>query len=116
MPAGGFFILGDSLSSLLGAGLQEDEALGAAESMASEIESDAQQNAPWSDRTSNARDGLVAEASMEGGDIVVTLMHTVDYGEWLETIQSGRFAIIMPTLDKYGPAVQRAVAEGLFGG
>lgn len=116
MPAGGFFILGDSLSSLLGAGLQEDEALGVAESMASEIESDAQQNAPWSNRTGDARDGLVAEASMEGGDIVVTLMHTVDYGEWLETIQSGRFAIIMPTLDKYGPAVQRAVAEGLFGG
>lgn len=114
--AGGFFILGDSLSSLLGAGLHEDEALSAAESIASEIENDAQQNAPWNDRTGQARDGLVAEASNEGGEIVITLMHTVDYGQWLETIQSGRFAIIMPTLEKYGTRVQQIVAEGLLGG
>jgi hypothetical protein len=115
MPAGGFFILGDSLSSLLAGGLHEDEALSAADSLAQEIESDAQFNAPWNDRTGAARDGLEAEASMEGGEVVITLMHTVDFGLWLETIQSGRFAIIMPTLEKYAPRVHRAVAEGLFG-
>jgi len=116
MPAGGFFILGDSLSSLLAGGLEEDEALAVAESLASEIESDAQFNAPWDDRTGEARDGLEAEASMEGGEIVITLAHGVDYGQWLETIQSGRFAIIMPTLEKYGHRVHEAVAKGLFGG
>lgn len=113
--AGGFFILGDSLSDLLGAGLNEDEAMAAAESMAAEIENDAKANAPWSDRTGAARDGLTAEASDEGGEIVITLMHTVEHGQWLETIQSGRFAIIMPTLEKYGRPVQEAIAKGLFG-
>lgn len=114
MAGGGFFILGDSLSELFD-GLHEDEALDAATGLAKEIEDDAKANAPWEDRTGQARDGLEAEASMEGGEIVVTLMHTVDYGQWLETIQSGKFAIIMPTLEKYGPAVQRGIAEGLFG-
>lgn len=72
---------------------------------AREIEIYAQTHAPWSDRTGNARYGLTAEVRNEGGEIVIELYHTVDYGQWLELIQDGRFAIIMPTLEALGPEI-----------
>lgn len=68
---------------------------------APEVEADAQSNAPWEDRTGDARRGLTADAKELGGIVVLTLSHSVDYGKWLETIQNGRFAIIQDTLDKY---------------
>lgn len=113
---GGFFILGDSLTEALDALGAGDDAMDYADSIAQEIADAAKANAVWADRTGQAREGLTAEASREGGDIVITLMHTAEHGYWLETIQSGRFAIIMPTLEQYAPQVHQAIAEGIFGG
>ena len=113
--AGGFFILFDTLTPALELlGVNND--WGEVDSIAESIVDDARANAPWSDRSGAARDGLETEVSEEGGEVVITLMHTVEYGYWLETIQSGRFAIIMPTLEKYAGEVQKAVAEGLSHG
>lgn len=61
----------------------------------------AKQNAPWEDRTGMAREGLDTDVTMEHNTIIWTLYHTVDYGQWLETIQNGRFRIIMPTLEQF---------------
>ena len=64
----------------------------------------AKANAPWSDRTGDARAGL--DAQVENGmrgDIVVTLFHTVDYGVWLEVRWGGKYAIIIPTVERKGP-------------
>lgn len=72
-----------------------------------EVESYAQSNAPWSDITGRARRGLTADISVEGGEVVLTLAHEVEYGYWLELIQDGRFAIIMPTLEALGPEILR---------
>lgn len=114
MAGGGFFILFDTLTPALELlGVNND--WGEVDSVAQSLLDDARANAPWADRTGAARDGLEVDVSDEG-EIVVTLMHTVDYGIWLETIQSGRFAIIMPTLEKYATEVQKAVAEGLSHG
>jgi hypothetical protein len=113
MAGSGFFLISDSLSgalNLLGGHDGTDEA----ESIAQQVVAAAQSNAPWADRTGAARDGLEVEVSKEGGDIVITLGHTVEYGVWLETIQSGRFAIIMPTLEQYAADVHKAVAEGVL--
>jgi hypothetical protein len=113
--AGGFFILFDTLTPALELlGVNND--WGEVDSIAESLLGDAKTNAPWNDRTGDARAGLEVEVSDEGGDVVVTLMHTMEYGEWLETIQSGRFAIIMPTLEKYAGEVQQAVASGLSHG
>lgn len=65
----------------------------------------AKTNAPWSDRTGDARDGLDTEVEWEGNDIAWYLYHTVEYGPWLELIQNGRYAIIMPTLEMFAPKV-----------
>lgn len=72
----------------------------------------AQSTAPWNDITGNARRGLHAELVKEPGAIILRLAHTVDYGKWLETIQDGKYAVIMPTLEKIGPQL---IAEAMNG-
>jgi hypothetical protein len=116
MPGSGFFLLGNSLSrgiELLSSGSDD---LDKVENIAQEMLANARDNAPWADRTGAAREGLEVEVAKEGGEIVITLGHTVDYGIWLELIQSGRFAIIMPTIEKYASEIHHAVAEGIFSG
>lgn len=75
------------------------------EAAASDVLNYAKQNAPWTDRTGAARAGLGVEVSHSFGEVVLSLYHTVDYGLWLEVIQNGRFATIMPTLEHYAPQV-----------
>ena len=63
-------------------------------------------NAPWTDRTTNARNGLKAEA-VKGlkFEHSIVLSHAVDYGIYLETSNDGKYAIIQPTIDVMGPKV-----------
>jgi hypothetical protein len=59
------------------------------------------QNAPWTDQTGNARNGLAAEAFHKPmKEHVIVLAHQVPYGIWLEVRHEGRFAIVIPTLKK----------------
>ncbi len=82
------------------------------ESARAGVEEYARSNAPWEDRTGNARAGLEANVSNGGGDVTMTLGHTVEYGLWLEVIQNGKFATIMPTLEAKAPQVMAdAVAK-----
>lgn len=69
----------------------------------------AKESAPWSDRTGSARDGLEVDVYEEDGAVSLVLFHTVDYGLWLEVIQSGRFAVIMPTLEALAPLIFKSV-------
>lgn len=78
----------------------------------------AQDQAPWEDRTGDARAGLDTDVRWEGETIVWEMYHTVDYGIWLETIQNGRFSVIMPTLELFAPEVGKGLSEssGSYGG
>lgn len=80
-----------------------------------EVQGYAQDNAPWQDITGDARNGLTAEVYTEGDDVILSLSHSVEYGQWLETIQSGRFAIIMPTLEAYAPMIFKDVGAHALG-
>lgn len=71
------------------------------------VEAYAKLNAPWTDQTGMARAGLTASVGVDGGEVVLTLAHSVDYGIWLELIQDGSYAIIMPTLEALGPEILR---------
>lgn len=58
-------------------------------------------NAPWTDRTTNARNALYARAESDAvgdhsGTHSLLLAHGVSYGIFLETMQSGRYGIIVP--------------------
>lgn len=83
------------------------------EQMAEEVQNYAQTNAPWEDRTGEARDGLTAEAEGGAFEHIITLFHTAEYGIWLEIRNSGEYAIIIPTIEQMGPAVMEAVS-GVF--
>lgn len=92
-------------------------AINAAEAMMegkARVQMYAQSNAPWADRTGQARAGLIASVYNEGGEIVLELAHSVEYGQWLELIQDGRFAIIMPTLEALGPEILRDAGAAVF--
>jgi len=65
----------------------------------------ARNNAPWEDRTGDARAGLVADVVADDKEMTLTLKHTVDYGVWLEIRWGGRYAIIIPTVEQLGPEI-----------
>lgn len=72
------------------------------------IERHMKHNAPWHDRTTNARNGLAARAAKLGkGLYAIILSHAVDYGIYLE--RGTRFMrarpIIGPSIDEYAPKV-----------
>lgn len=60
-------------------------------------------NAPWEDRTGDARAGLDWSIDESLTRATITLYHSVGYGKWLEIRWSGKFAIIMPTIETLGP-------------
>lgn len=73
-------------------------------------ESYAKLNAPWTDQTTNARNGLTAKSGRTGKTHWLVLAHRVPYGIYLETRWAGRYAIIMPTLiDEIGPSVMQTL-------
>lgn len=78
-----------------------------------QVQDKSRANAPWTDQTSNARNGLLARgfSSEEGKGII--LGHSVEYGVYLETMQSGRFRVIMPTLEAQLPVIMKQ-ATGLL--
>lgn len=69
---------------------------------AREVQDYAQQNAPWDDRTGDARRGLTATGEQRLVKYTITLFHTVDYGIWLEVRWDGMYAIILPTIEHMG--------------
>lgn len=75
----------------------------------SKVQNYARANAPWTDRTGNARQGLAAKYSASGGIHVITVSHGVPYGVWLETKYAGRYAIIEPTVIAEGQRIMASM-------
>jgi hypothetical protein len=60
-------------------------------------------NAPWTDRTSNARNGLSNLVEFTGARWFLTLFGRVSYQIYLEASNGGKYAVIGPTLLIWGP-------------
>ena len=56
---------------------------------ARQLEEYAKLNAPWSDRTSHARQSLHGGVDTDGSQFVLYLSQRVDYGIWLELAHAG---------------------------
>ncbi len=68
--------------------------------------------APWTDRTTNARNGLFATAVKETKRrFSIVLGHAVEYGIYLETRNEGKYAIILPTIQVYAPKVMKTLVK-----
>jgi hypothetical protein len=74
-----------------------------AETQRTEMERWAKTNAPWQNRTGNARKLLHATVEREATRIRVVLAHGVDYGKWLEVRWDGRFGILLRTTRRFAP-------------
>lgn len=86
-----------------------------AQVFAARIESYAKANAPWTDRTGNARQGLTGIALKAAAGVTIILYSQVSYGIWLEVAHGGNWAIIMKTMEQfYSPlmAALRALVRG----
>ncbi len=101
------------------------------------VQDDARKEAIWTDRTGNARGGLffavdgfglspligtvtpeakaeMSDVAVESGSantLIITLGHTVYYGRFLELSNGGRYAIVMSTLEKNLPALERMLQD-----
>lgn len=79
-----------------------------------EAETYARVNAPWTDRTGNARNGLFAKHDSE--PMVrheLTVYGTMPYTFWLEVRWSGKYAIIGPTLLHVAPLLAGDLAAAI---
>lgn len=74
----------------------------------------ARSNAPWTDRTGNARQGLFAQHDSEPMvQHTLTVYGTMDYTFWLEVRWSGKYAIIGPTLLDIAPEMAADLAAAV---
>lgn len=75
----------------------------------------AKQNAPWTDRTGNARAGLHSETLVGPGATSFELIvaGSVFYQIFLETRFSGKYAIIMPTINYIGALLMNRIQSSL---
>lgn len=105
------------------------------------MQDEARRGASWEDRTGNARGGLFyavdglglgmlqgsvkasseslrGDVSVEAGSgntLVLTLGHTVFYGQFLELSHGGRYAIVMSTVENNLPQLERMLRDVLRG-
>jgi hypothetical protein len=83
----------------------KSSAVRGAERVAQQMEQYAQENAPWEDRTGNARRTLKAVVVEDQNSATIYLGYNVFYGIFLEFANGGRYAIIQPTLLVFAPKV-----------
>lgn len=81
---------------------------------APQVENFMKVNAPWTDRTTNARNGLRATPVHGIDRHAIVAYHTMDYGFWLSVKNAGKFDIILPTIQIQGRAVMLTL-RGLLG-
>ncbi len=76
-----------------------------AQRVATEMQNEAKANATWTDRTGNARTGLFGTSEADFARKVVTIYLSqgtaIDYGVWLELANSGRYAVVMRTMEAH---------------
>lgn len=84
---------------------------GLANDYALTMEAEMKANRPWMDRTGNARRALHCNVvhDEESKTLTIVASHGVEYGVFLEYANSGKFAILKPTTDKYRSMIIAAV-------
>lgn len=78
---------------------------------ANDVRKYARASAPWTDRTSNARNGLSTATEHTGDSHAIVLFHRMPYGIWLEVRNSGANAIILPTIRVKGREVMAGAKD-----
>lgn len=80
---------------------------------ATKMQGEATKNAPWVDRTGDARKRLKGTYEKLNKGFIITLSQGVKYGVYLELAMEKKYAILQPTIDKEGPKVIKGL-DGLM--
>lgn len=83
---------------------------------AQETENAMRKNAHWTDRSGAARRGLFHDMERSANTITARFGHTVDYGQFLELSNGGKYAIVMPTVQAMLPKLEEKLAKVLENG
>jgi hypothetical protein len=84
-----------------------------AQRISAQLAADAKANAAWRDQSGAARAGLASAVEVASDIVTIYLFHTVNYGPYLERSRGGRYAVIMPSIERAGPQI-RAALESIF--
>ena len=68
-------------------------------------------NASWTDRTGNARQGLYTEVNEIVNGAEMRLSHGVWYGIFLELAHQSDYAIVLPAYEYFGAELMRVLLE-----
>ena len=86
-----------------------------AQYVATEMQNQAKADAPWTDRTGNARTGIfgTSEADFSSRVVTIYLSHsaTLDYPLFLEIGNSGKYAVIMRTMESHYETLMQMLRE-----
>lgn len=75
-----------------------------AQNIAREMERWTKENAKWEDRTSNARQFLKSHVKwVHTDELIVSMIHHVEYGVYLELANERKYAILEEAIHKYAP-------------
>jgi hypothetical protein len=83
---------------------------------AKEVEQQMRREAPWRDRTGEARRKLRAQVEVSGAQVQLILSHGAEHGVFLELSNGGRYAIVSPTTVRTGPEIMREMKGKLAAG
>lgn len=114
MAGGRFSWEDDSLSrNLNGMGDRLDNMIAmSTDFQATRAEARMREAAPWTDQTSNARNGLSAGTEHKPRKShTIILSHGVSYGFWLEVRYAGRNAVVMPTAASIGKELMEMIGR-----
>ena len=78
---------------------------------AGQMESYSKIHAPWTDRTSHARQSLHGGVDIDKDTFILYLSHGVEYGIWLEIAHGGNYAIVRPTADVHIDRIKQTVKD-----
>lgn len=82
------------------------------ETAALRLEGYAKKNAPWTDRTGDARKRLKATLSRKSSTVYrITLAHGVNYGVYLELAHNKKYATIAPTINHKSPEILKGLNQ-----
>lgn len=73
------------------------------------LEAQAKEDAPWEDRTANARNSLKGGADKKGKGARIYLSGNMEYSKWLEIGFDGDYAVIEDTVTSNAPAILKGL-------
>lgn len=79
-----------------------------ADTAAKKMEAEAKNNAPWTDRTSNARNSIRGDFGWKGNQAIITLSGNMEYSPYLELANEKKYEILVPTIRRNAPEVLKA--------